>query len=79
MSVTVSDLKQLMLSAGAKPDVVAAIKPELPILKQGLDSVDYPIFAAAIEDKYGIKITDGDCKNLCSINDFIAYVQKKLG
>lgn len=79
MTVGIDDLKALLLAAGVRPGVVAELRPDQPLLRQGLDSVDYPIFAAAVEDHYGIRIADGDCQILRSLNDFAAYVTVRQG
>lgn len=72
------ELKTIMLSIGLDSDLVNAIKPTEPLALQGLDSFDFPAFAAAVEEKYGKQISDRDVLRLKTLNDFAAYINGKL-
>ena len=49
MTVTANDVLELMKEAGIKASVIAGLKNDVPLLSQGLDSLDIPIIAAAVE------------------------------
>ncbi|NCD25570.1 MAG: acyl carrier protein [Deltaproteobacteria bacterium] len=70
MTVTRQDLLDLFVNAGVDPDVVAALKPDLPLFKQGVDSVDYPAILLAIADRFQISISEKDACELKTLADF---------
>ncbi len=74
---TINELKELMLKIGIKADLVAAVKPAEPLTLQGIDSVDCPAFAVAVEEKYGVKLSDADSLKLKTLNDFEKYITAK--
>lgn len=74
MATTVDELKELMLEIGMEKALVDALDATQPLAKQGVDSVDCPSFALAVEAKYGVKLSDSDSMRLKSINDFVAFV-----
>ncbi|HXP95564.1 MAG TPA: acyl carrier protein [Telmatospirillum sp.] len=76
MSVTVQNLKSLMIEAGIDVDVVKALDPAVPLLKQGFDSFDLPAFSAAVESRYDITISDRDVLGLRTLDDFMTFVSK---
>ena len=76
MAVSVTELKELMLQIGMDKKLVAEIDPNSPLATQGVDSVDCPAFAVALEGKYNVTITDSDSLRLKTLNDFIAFVER---
>jgi acyl carrier protein len=76
MAATVENMKELMLQIGMDRELVAGIDPAAPLAGQGVDSVDGPAFAVALEGKYKITISDSDSMQLRSINDFITFVNR---
>lgn len=74
MSATLDELKGLMLSVGMDEALVQGIDATLPLTQQGMDSVDYPAFALALEERYGRTISDADSLRLKTLDDFLAFV-----
>ncbi len=76
MAATVQEMKELMLQIGMDKELVAGLDPAVPLAGQGVDSVDCPAFAVALEGKYKVTISDSDSMQLRTINDFIAFVER---
>jgi acyl carrier protein len=76
---TAANILTLMKEAGVNPAVVDALKFDVPLLQQGLDSIDLPVIAVAAEKVYGIDLLDADAITLRTVNDFVAYINRKLG
>ncbi|MBS1187735.1 MAG: phosphopantetheine-binding [Burkholderiaceae bacterium] len=76
MAVTANDVLELMKEAGIKASVVASLKNDVPLLSQGMDSLDIPIVAAAVEAKYGVKLSSAQSSQLKTINDLAAFLSK---
>ena len=77
MAVSAQDVLALMKDAGIKASIVDTLKNDVPLLAQGLDSIDMPIVAAAIEAKYGIELSTAQAAELRTINDLAAFFNKK--
>lgn len=76
MSNIISDLKELMLSIGMDANLVQSLDPNLPLTPQGVDSLDCPAFALALEKRYQVQISDADSLRLKTINDFAKFIEK---
>ena len=76
MAATAGDLKELMMQIGMDKKLADGLDPALPLAGQGVDSVDCPAFAVALEAKYNVKISDTDSMKLRTINDFVAFVNR---
>ena len=76
MAIKATDIINLMKETGIDPSIVAKLKVDVPLLTQGLDSIDLPIVAAATEKKYKVDLSDADATKLKTINDFVAFVNK---
>jgi len=74
MAVTINELKELMLSIGMENELVQGIDPGKLLAQQGLDSLDCPAFAVAVEERYGVTISDADSLRLKTLNDFIKHI-----
>ncbi|OQX12511.1 MAG: hypothetical protein BWK76_17575, partial [Desulfobulbaceae bacterium A2] len=72
MTTTTRDMQGLMKDAGVDPALVDAIVPDRPLLDQGIDSVDFPAIAVAVEKKYGVNMADADAAKLKTLNDLVA-------
>lgn len=79
MTVTGMDLVELLRLAGVEDSVVAAVRPDAPLLRQGLDSVDFPSFVAALEERYGCAIPDETAWKQRTLDDFAALLNATLG
>ena len=73
MSATLDELKALMLAIGMEDSLVQGIDASRPLTQQGMDSVDYPAFALALEERYGRTISDADSLRLKTLEDFLAF------
>ncbi len=78
MVATADDIIAIMKAAGIDPAIVGQLKFDVPLLKQGLDSIDLPVIAVATEKKYNIDLSDADATNLKTINEFVVYVNQKM-
>jgi acyl carrier protein len=74
---TINELKELMLDIGMDRDIVADVDPAEALSLQGVDSVDCPAFAVAVEEKFGVKLSDADSLKLKTLNDFEKYITAK--
>jgi len=70
----IDELKELMLKIGIKECIVNETDPAQPLAGRAMDSIDYPAFIAAVEERYGIIITDRYSLKLRSLNDFMNFI-----
>ncbi len=56
-----------------KPDLS---DPNRSLIGGDLDSLDFASMLIAIEDKFGVTITEKDMEGLASLNALVAYVEK---
>jgi acyl carrier protein len=78
MEITTADMLEVCKQAGIQQQVIDRIKPDAPLLLQGLDSMDLPAIAAATEQRFKIDLSDADGKDLKTINDYVQFVNRKL-
>lgn len=76
MSNVIEELKELMLSIGMDKSLVESLDPNLPLTSQGVDSLDCPAFALAVEKRYQVQISDAASLKLKTINDFVKFIEK---
>jgi len=74
MSIDLEELRRLLVAAGVRPEVAEKIDPAVPLLKQGLDSVDFPSFCAVVEERAGVPLDEETALTLRTLNDFVAYL-----
>lgn len=79
MALCGNDLLPLMGEIGLKPALMAALRPELPLMRQGLDSADFPAFVALVEERFDITMDDEETLRLRSLDDFAAYINARKG
>mgnify|MGYP001348929659 CR=1 FL=1 len=72
--VTVNELKGLMLEIGIEEKIVNALDPDKAIALQGVDSVDCPAFAAALEKHFKVTITNDVALKLKTLNDYEKFI-----
>ncbi len=77
MTTTTRDMLGLMKDAGIDSALVDALAPDRPLLDQGIDSVDFPAIAVAIEKKFSRSMADADTAKLKTLNDLVAFVNRK--
>lgn len=79
MKVTAEDIFAIIKESIEDQAVVAKLKADTPLLQQGLDSIDMPVIAVATEKKFGVNLSDAQATKLKTVNDFVAFVNQKLG
>jgi acyl carrier protein len=62
-------------------DVCRPERPDLtdgnkPLLDSGLDSLDFATVMMALEDKYGITISEDDIERLRTLNAIIGHIEQ---
>ncbi len=78
MIVTSSDIINLMKETGMNEKFVNSLRVDVPLILQGMDSIDLPMLAVETEKKYHIDLSDASAGQLKTINDFVAFVNKKI-
>ncbi|MBI4803714.1 MAG: acyl carrier protein [Desulfovibrio sp.] len=78
MTVSAGILRELLVEAGVEPSTAEAVQPALPLLRQGVDSLDYPAFCLAVEKRFGLTIDDRASLSLRTLDDFIAYINERV-
>lgn len=74
MPVSVEELRTLLVEAGVKPDLAKALDPASPLLRQGVDSVDFPAFCVLVEERYGQALNDEKALSLRTLEDFARHI-----
>ncbi|ADW19299.1 phosphopantetheine-binding protein [Desulfobulbus propionicus DSM 2032] len=78
MAITIADLKQLMLAIDLDEEMVSRLDPNVLLSEQGFDSIDYPAFALAVEERYGVRISDAEALRLKTLADFEHCIKAKV-
>jgi acyl carrier protein len=78
MIITSSDIINLMKETGMNEKFVNSLRVDVPLFLQGMDSIDLPMLAVETEKKYHIDLSDASAGQLKTINDFVAFVNKKI-
>lgn len=78
MKVTAEDIFAVIKESIEDQEVVAKLKADVPLLQQGLDSIDMPMIAVATEKKFGVNLSDAQATKLKTVNDFVAFINQKL-
>jgi acyl carrier protein len=78
MAVTAADIRELMRNVGIEKELIDELKPDVPLLQQGLDSIDLPVIAFATEKKYGVDIFNAEGLVLRTIDDLVAFLNENL-
>jgi acyl carrier protein len=79
MNVTTQVLRELLVEAGVDQAVAGAVRPDAPLLRQGVDSLDFPAFSLAVESRFDLAIDERDSLSLRTLDDFAAYIRQRLG
>ena len=74
----VTTVRDLMRAIGVKPEIVAALDPDVPLRRQGVDSIDFPLTALAVQDRFTVTFSDEELLGLRTLNDVAALVLRKL-
>lgn len=78
MKITAADVLALMRDVGVEEDILRKLKNDVPLLDQGIDSIDLPALAAATETKYKIDLSVIDCVTVKTIDDYVRFVNDRL-
>lgn len=70
MAETRVRLLKIMLDAGVEPNVVESVKPGVPLIAQGVDSIDHAAILLHIQDTLGIVVGDEEALTLATLEDF---------
>jgi acyl carrier protein len=75
MPASLDDLRSLLVEAGVKPELARSLDTAAPLLRQGVDSVDFPAFCALLEERYGVALDEAVALKLRSLEDFQRFLQ----
>jgi len=75
MAVSIDELRTLLVEAGVKPELARSLDPAAPLLRQGVDSVDFPAFCALLEERHGVALDDATALRLRTLEDFSGYLK----
>ena len=78
MDVTTEILRELLAEAGVDPAVADAVRPGEPLLRQGVDSLDYPAFTLAVEGRFKLAIDERASMSLRTLDDFADYIRSRV-
>ena len=74
MAVSVDALRALLIEAGVAPELAHRLDAARPLLRQGVDSVDFPAFCALLEERLGCALDDDTAARLSSLEDFARFL-----
>ena len=72
MPVSLCVLRELLVESGVAPAVAEAIRPDAPLLRQGIDSLDFSAFCLAVENRFALSLDECDALSLRTLDDFAA-------
>jgi len=67
-------IKTILLDLPIPTEIVEALDPDVPLVAQGLDSADFPLFILALEERYRVAISDVDSLRLRTLHDVAAFL-----
>lgn len=77
MTVTAEEIRNILEKADTMADMDELVN-EVALTEQGVDSLDMANIYLLLEEKYDIKIPDGDMGQLDSVNNIVTYMNKKV-
>ncbi len=77
MTVSIDDLRTLLVEAGVKPELARKLDASAPLLRQGVDSMDFPSFCALIEERLGVSLDDELALSLKTLEDFARFLGER--
>ena len=78
MKITAADVIAIMREVGVDEKIIKKLKNDVPLLDQGLDSIDLPAMAAAMEKKFKVDLSEIDAVKVKTINDCVRFINEKL-
>lgn len=76
--VTTVEIIEIMKNVGVNEKIIKNLKNDVPLLSQGLDSIDMPAIAAAAETKFKIDMSDILADKMKTVDEFVAFINSKL-
>jgi acyl carrier protein len=77
MMVNLNDIKSILENSNLRRINVTNLLTDIPLVEQGLDSLDMFNVFLNVEEKYNIKIEDKDFDVLKTINDIVAFIDNR--
>lgn len=77
MMVNLNDIKSILENSNLRRINVTNLQTDIPLVEQGLDSLDMFNVFLNVEEKYNIKIEDKDFDVLKTINDIVAFIDNR--
>lgn len=77
MTVSIEDLRALLEEAGVRPELARSLDASAPLLRQGVDSMDFPSFCALIEERLGVSLDDEQALSLKTLEDFASFLGER--
>ena len=77
MALSIDELRLLLEEAGVRPELARGLDPSRPLLRQGLDSVDFPAFCALVEERSGVALDDATALSLRTLEDFARFLAER--
>jgi acyl carrier protein len=77
MKVTSETVRDFIGKLDLVPDV-AQLLPDVPLIEQDMDSLDFVNLLFRFEEEYGIKIPDSDVDRARTIEEIAGVVNEKL-
>ena len=77
MMVNLNDIKSILENSNLRRINVTNLLTDIPLVEQGLDSLDMFNVFLNVEEKYNIKIEDNDFDVLKTINDIVAFIDNR--
>jgi acyl carrier protein len=71
----INELKELMRGIGIEDSIVNETEPDQRLAGHVMKSADYPAFIVAVEERYGVKISDRYSLKLRSLSDFMNFIK----
>jgi acyl carrier protein len=73
----VETIKSVMKRIGVRAELVDALDPALPLVGQGVDSIDYPLTVIGVEHHFRIKLDEKELLGIVTLLDFAALIRRK--
>ncbi|WP_211922066.1 phosphopantetheine-binding protein [Desulfolutivibrio sulfodismutans] len=74
MTATLDDLKRLIVRTGLSPQTADRLDPAVPLTRQGVDSIAHPLFILAVEERFGVHVSEEQALTLRTLDDFMAML-----
>ena len=78
MKISAADVIAIMKEVGIDEAIIKGLKNNLPLLAQGLDSIDLPAIAAAMETKFKIDLSDIDAVKVKTVDDCVRVINERI-